>query len=123
MDRETREEESMSDQTMGRREATRRMLFVLGAAAVAPSALTACGGEESGSGAGALRCTDTSGLQPAELTMRQSQAYADASPHSDKHCNNCRFYQAGQPNQCGGCQVIRGQIHPQGYCNLWAANA
>jgi hypothetical protein len=110
----------MSDQKMGRRDMAKRALMVLGAAAIAPSVLAACGGEESGGG---LTCTDTSGLQPAEITARQSQAYVDASPHADKRCNNCRFYQAGQANACGTCQVVRGPIHPQGYCNLWVAQA
>jgi hypothetical protein len=112
----------MSDQKMGRREMAKRALLVLGAAAVAPSALAGCGGEQGGGGGG-LSCTDTSALSPAELTTRQSQQYVDSSPHADKRCNNCRFYQAGQPNACGTCQVIRGPIHPQGYCNLWVAQA
>lgn len=111
----------MSDEKkMGRREVAKRALLVLGAAAVAPSALAGCGGEGEGGG---LSCTDTSGLTPAEITTRQSQAYTDSSPHSDKRCDNCRFWQAGQAGQCGGCQVIRGPIHPQGYCNLWVATA
>lgn len=109
----------MSDGKMGRREAAKRALMVLGAAAVAPSVLAACGGEEEAG----LSCTDTSSLSPAELTTRQSQAYTDHSPHADKHCNNCNFYTAGQANACGTCQVIRGPIHPEGYCNLWAARA
>lgn len=109
----------MSDGKMGRREAAKRALMVLGAAAVAPSVLAGCGGEEQAG----LSCTNTSSLSPAELTTRQSQHYVDASPHADKRCNNCRFYTAGQPNACGECQVIRGPIHPEGYCDLWAAQA
>lgn len=109
----------MSDGKMGRREAARRALMVLGAAAIAPSALAGCGGEQEAG----LSCQNTSGLTPAELSTRQSQAYTDDSPHADKRCNNCRFFQAGQPNACGTCQVIRGPIHPEGYCNLWAAQA
>jgi hypothetical protein len=110
----------MSDGKMGRREAARRALMVLGAAAVAPSALAACGGEEEAAGPS---CTNTASLTPAELTTRQSQHYGDHSPHADKSCANCRFYTAGQPNACGECQVIRGPIHPEGYCDLWAAQA
>lgn len=109
----------MSAEKMGRREAARRTLLVLGAAAIAPSALAGCGGGEEGG----LTCTNTSGLSEAELSTRTTQAYVDSSPQADKRCSNCRFYQAGQPNQCGGCQVIRGPIHPQGYCNLWVAQA
>lgn len=104
-------------ETIGRRDAARRMLMVVGAAAVAPVALSACGEEEPAG----LSCTDTAGLTPQELTTRQSQAYTDQSPHADKTCDNCNFYTAGQPNQCGSCTVIAGPIHPDGYCNLWAA--
>lgn len=109
----------MTDQKIGRRDAAKRMLMVLGAAAVAPAALAACGGEE----AGGLTCADTTGLTPAEITTRQSQQYTDDSPHADKQCGNCNFFTAGQANQCGSCTVIKGQIHPEGYCNLWAAKA
>lgn len=110
----------MSDGKIGRREAAKRMLMIFGAATVAPSVLAACGGGEESRG---LTCTDTSGLQPAEITTRQTQEYTDSSPHPDKKCGNCRFYTAGAPNACGSCQVIRGPIHPDGYCKLWAAQA
>ncbi len=109
----------MSDK-IGRREAAKRALMVLGAAAVAPTALAACGGEEESEG---LTCTDTTGLTPAEITTRQSQQYSDSSPHQDKHCENCNFFTAGAPGQCGSCQVLKGPINANGYCNLWAARA
>ena len=111
----------MSDSKIGRRDATRRALTVLGAAMLAPSALVGCG-EEGGGGEG-LTCTDTSGLEPAQLTTRESQAYTDSSANAEQNCANCRFYTAGQADQCGSCQVIQGPIHPDGYCNLWAAQA
>lgn len=110
----------MSNEKIGRRDAAKRMLMVLGAAAVGPSVLAACGGEEQSA---ALNCTDTSGLTPAEITTRQSQAYTDVSPHADKTCDNCNFFTAGGANACGSCTVIKGPIHPEGYCNLWAAKA
>ena len=109
----------MSDAKMGRRDAARRALVVLGAAAIAPSALVGCGGEEEGE----LSCTDTSGLSPAEIQTRESQNYTDQSPEENK-CSTCRFFQAPQAeNTCGGCQVIAGPIHPDGYCNLFAATS
>ncbi|HJL14646.1 MAG TPA: high-potential iron-sulfur protein [Sandaracinaceae bacterium LLY-WYZ-13_1] len=110
---------------MGRRDAARRALTVLGVAAVAPSALAACGGEEEGAGGGGeLTCTDTSGLEPAALQTRQSQNYTDHSPNEGQQCDNCRFYQAPQQEgSCGSCQVIQGPVHPEGYCDLYAAQA
>lgn len=109
----------MNDSNMGRRDAARRALTVLGAAAVAPAALVACGGEEEGGGG--LTCTDTSGLAAAAVATRETQAYTDSSTHADQSCANCRFFTAGQAGQCGTCQVIQGPIHPDGHCNLWAA--
>ncbi|MBW2629495.1 MAG: high-potential iron-sulfur protein [Deltaproteobacteria bacterium] len=36
-------------------------------------------------------------------------------------CSNCAFYKVGKENQCGGCTLVKGPIHPLGYCNSWAA--
>lgn len=106
---------------IGRRDAARRALVVLGAAAFAPSLLAGCGGEDE-AGGGALTCTDASGLSSAEIQTRQAQSYVDASPHPDRKCDGCRFYtQPAQPGTCGGCQVLAGPIHPDGYCDLYAA--
>ena len=104
---------------IGRRGVMKRALTVLGAAAIAPAVLTACGGEESEGGA--LSCTDTSGLSEAQTATRSSQEYVDSSPNADQNCANCNFFTAGQAGQCGSCTVIQGPIHPDGYCNLWAA--
>ncbi len=106
---------------MGRRQAAKRALTVLGAAAIAPGLLAACGGEEGGEGG--LTCTDTAGLEPAQIQTRQTQAYTDASADPAKKCTDCRFYTAGAANACGTCQVIAGPIHPDGSCNLWAARS
>ena len=107
----------MKNDKMGRREAVKRALQVLGAAAIAPAVLSGCGGEDE------LSCTDTAGLTPAEVQMRQGQSYVDHSPKPAENCANCNFYQAAQANQCGSCTVVKGPIHPEGYCNLWAAKA
>lgn len=109
----------MSEKIIGRRGVMKRALTVLGAAAVAPALLSACGGEEESG----LTCTDTSGLEPAAVTTRESQHYADTSTNAEQNCANCNFFTAGQANQCGSCTVIQGPIHADGYCNLWAAQA
>jgi len=114
----------MNESKMGRRDATRRALTVLGAVFVAPSALAACGGdEEEGGGGGELTCTDTTGLEQSAITTRESQNYTDHSTHADQNCANCRFYTAGGDGECGSCQVVQGPIHPDGHCTLWAAQA
>lgn len=106
----------MSEQKIGRREAARRTLTVLGVAALAPSALIGCGEDEA-----ALDCTSTAGLTPAQVTTREAQNYVDHSPNPQETCAGCRFYTAGAANACGGCQVLAGPIHPEGYCDLFAA--
>lgn len=107
----------MKNDTIGRRGALKRALTVLGAAAVAPQLLSACGGEESGG----LTCTDTTGLPAAAVTTRESQAYSDSSADPNKKCSACNFFTAGAAGQCGSCSVIQGPIHPDGTCNLWGA--
>ncbi len=105
---------------IGRRGALKRALTVLGAVSVAPTLLVACGGEEESSGG--LSCNDTSGLEAAAVASRESQAYTDSSPNADQNCANCNFYTAGAAGACGTCAVVQGPIHPDGYCNLWAAS-
>lgn len=109
----------MSESKMGRRDAARRALTVLGAAVLAPSVLTGCGEE----GGGALNCNDTSGLEPAQVATRESQSYVESSPNAEQTCVSCRFYAAGAAGQCGTCTVLQGPINPAGYCALWAATA
>ena len=94
-------------------------LAVLGAV---PSVLSACsGGGDSGGG---LNCTDVTGLAPADVQMRTSQAYVEVSTHGAQNCGTCNFYTAPTAaGACGGCQVIRGPINPAGYCNLFVARA
>ena len=100
---------------MSRRGALKRALTVVGSVALVP-VIKACGGGEEG-----LTCTDTAGLSPGDVATRTSNSYVDHSQMSDKNCLNCQFFQAGAANQCGTCTVVRGPIHPEGYCSLWAA--
>ncbi len=65
-----------------------------------------------------LDCTDVSALSEAEKKTRESLGYVDKSPHPAKLCANCNLFQASGEG-CGGCTVIKGPIHPNGYCNSW----
>lgn len=115
-----------------RREFLQRLTLLGTAGVVTPMVLSACGGdgdqsgEASGDGntasASDFSCTDTSGLSEQEIQMRNNSEYVDDSPHDDKTCDNCQLYvEPAGGEQCGGCQVIKGPIHPKGYCNLWVA--
>ena len=67
-------------------------------------------------------CTDVSGLTDAEKNMRTTLKYVAKSPEAEKNCVNCGLWvepEAGA--ECGGCQVVKGPIHPEGYCTSWVA--
>ena len=71
--------------------------------------------------AGDFSCTDVTGLSEADVATRTSLAYVDKTPDPAKNCLNCALYTEPVGGaQCGGCTVVKGPIHPQGYCNVWA---
>lgn len=65
-------------------------------------------------------CSDVSALKDDEKKMREQTKYTDKSQEPGKKCNNCTHYtKAPAEGQCGGCKVVKGPIHPEGYCTLW----
>ena len=66
-----------------------------------------------------LVCGDTSGLSPAEIELRGTLAYNDLSPEPAKQCTNCLQFEPPRGSGCGGCKVLKGPIHPNGYCRSW----
>jgi len=104
----------MKKSTLSRREMLGRtvQLAVIGSM---PILLNACTKPE-------FRCQDVSTLGKGDLELRTTLEYRDGSPHGEqKNCSNCAFYKAGDKNECGQCTLVRGPIHPLGYCNSWAA--
>jgi hypothetical protein len=102
----------MLDKQLSRR-ATLRLLVV---APVASSVLAACGKKTEPDS-----CQDVGALSDAEKTGRTALQYTDKSPQADKLCEKCNFWQPpGDPAQCGGCQLVKGPIHPKGYCTAFA---
>lgn len=106
----------MSENRIGRRAMMKRTVHLAVIAGAAPALLSACGGGE-------LTCTDESSLSEADRTARRGAQYVDRSTDPSRACERCNFYQAAAPGQCGGCTVVRGPIHPQGTCQLFAARA
>lgn len=98
----------MKSNSLTRREALRGGISLLTGAV-----LVACGKKE-------LRCFDTAGLTAAEIQNRTNLKYVDATPDPAKPCEGCQFYTPAAPDQCGGCTVLKGPIHPRGYCTSWA---
>ncbi len=67
-------------------------------------------------------CDDTSGLAEEDTALREALGYVDRSPHGEsKSCSACSFYAAGGENECGRCTLVKGPIHPLGYCTSWAS--
>jgi hypothetical protein len=130
----------MSDEKLNRRDFFRRAAVMGASVAGAGVFLSACKqdgadakktdkakADKADKGAakdGELSCMDTSGLTDAEKKTRESLKYVDKSPKPDKDCENCKLYtEPKEPGTCGGCTVVAGPIHPDGYCISWQAAA
>lgn len=111
---------------------TSRRLFLqkvaqFGTAGLATVLLAACGGGESGEGgesaAASSGCTvDESSLAEEVQQSRQSVQYVAETPNPEQRCDNCNLYEQPEGDAaCGGCQVVQGPIHPEGWCSLWVA--
>jgi len=69
-----------------------------------------------------LACTDTTSLALADVQVRQTLAYVDASPDPNKTCTNCQQFVANPAvNACGTCKILKGPINPKGNCKSWVA--
>lgn len=106
----------MADEKGMTRRDSLRWLMVGAAAAFVP------GCKKGGGGQAALSCTDTSGLDPAAIGLRNAVKYEDKSTVPGKECDNCEHYVAApSADACGTCKVVKGPINPKGYCTTWAA--
>ena len=103
-----------------------RQAVAIGAAGlVGPGLLTACGNENAAERSESEvivsgKCQGVTDLPASEIAARQAIKYVDESPQADKLCTNCRFFK--QPvtgAACGGCEIVKGPIAPEGYCNAW----
>ncbi len=73
---------------------------------------------------GEFSCEDVTGLSDADKATRTSLQYVDKTPDPAKPCDGCALYtQPAAGAQCGGCTVVKGPIHPKGYCSAWAPKA
>lgn len=67
-------------------------------------------------------CMDTSGLEEADVTMRNTLLYTDTSETEGQNCANCQLYVLPvEGSDCGTCITVKGPIHPDGWCSIWAA--
>ncbi len=93
---------------------SRRNLLEQSAAfgALAAFGAAACGRDEPKP----LVCTDTTGLTPADVTIRAVLAYVDVSTQPGKVCASCQQFIPTIPNACGTCKVLKGPVNPGGNC-------
>lgn len=67
-------------------------------------------------------CADVSALAPEEKATRTTFKYVAHTPDPNKHCANCALYiKPAEGAACGGCQIVKGPINPDGYCMNWVA--
>ena len=60
-----------------------------------------------------------SSLTPDDLHLRTVLGYVNSSPDAAKTCAKCEQYVPADP--CGTCKVVKGAIHPEGYCRVFVA--
>jgi hypothetical protein len=66
-------------------------------------------------------CSDTTGLGPDDIQARSTLGYIDATSWPDKTCDACQQYVVARTDGgCGSCKIVKGPIHPHGYCKSFA---
>jgi len=74
--------------------------------------------------ASACKRSDTcppSQLSPDDKKLRETLHYTDHSSDPQKLCNGCQQYLPNTDADCGGCKLMKGFIHPAGYCAAFSA--
>ena len=91
-----------------------RRAFLTGSAAFALAAM-ACSKK-------ALECAGDMDLPASARNARKSAEYLEHATDPKRACRRCRYWQDEGKDQCGGCTLLRGAIHPDGTCRLFAVN-
>ena len=81
-----------------------------------------------GAGALSVGCKRAETCPPSQLAqedakLRETLHYTDRSPDPDKLCNGCQQYLPNTDADCGGCKLIKGLIHPAGYCAAFSSKS
>lgn len=72
----------------------------------------------SGQGAGAAPAAEQTPLRTAESPkFSQQQVQYQNEPSGDQRCETCRHFISAKNE----CQLVEGEISPQGWCTIWAA--
>lgn len=65
-------------------------------------------------------CDDVSQLAAADVKNRSDFAYTDHAPESSKTCASCLQFVAAKEG-CGSCNLLKGPVHPGGWCKAFSA--
>lgn len=66
-------------------------------------------------------CDGVVGLSVEDLQLRRTLGYVDRSPDPKKSCSLCQQFEPAPSNgSCGRCKMIKGPIHPEGNCKVYA---
>ena len=103
---------------MSEKQFSRRVtLSLLATAPLWVNALSACGKKTEPDS-----CTDVSALNDADKAARAALQYTDRGPDAERTCTACTYFQPAQdPAQCATCKLVKGPVHPKGYCSGFAA--
>ncbi len=102
---------------INRKDFLKKSAFLAVTAVTVPALLESCA-KKSNNQPAEDPCTDTSNLSPSDLQTRTTFQYKGKSPYQDKYCTLCQFFIPPKGGaQCGTCQVVKGPINPDGYCN------
>lgn len=101
-----------------RRHIVRQLLSLGVGLIILPNLLTACENSTSDAPQTEIACNDIS--KWADEPTRQSTNYTTNSPHTDRNCANCQFFKMNKnDSSCGSCEVVKGPIAPEAFCNVW----
>jgi hypothetical protein len=64
-------------------------------------------------------CTDVGGLSQTDGTARSNARYVDHAADAARACKQCVQF-LGSYDGCGACKLMRGPVHPDGSCNVFA---
>jgi hypothetical protein len=97
---------------------TRRSLLLRGATGLALLGAAAC---DKGSPS---FCNDVSKLTADQQGQRNALGYEDTTTQAGKTCAKCSQYvPPPKASECGGCKVLPGTVHPNGYCRAFTPKA
>lgn len=99
--------------------ASRRRLLRVAASA---GAFVAVGGGLAACGSKAPNavCSTPDKLTDAQIDVRTSFAYTEASQDPSKVCGGCAFFHAAADQTCGECELLKGPVNRAGHCTSWS---